>query len=70
MNGIENYSSVGENFLEGLTDTLFQGFLPQGGHKFSKGGGGQCPPKGGGGLVKYPATLIISNKTPEAGKVF
>ena len=57
MNGIKNYPAAGENkkklFLR-LTDTLFQGFLPQ-------GGGGvifsmvAMPPKGEGeGAVKYP----------------
>ena len=69
MNGIENYPTAGEFFLENfilkVSDTLSQGFLSQG------GGGGQCLPpwlfqgghtffKGGnapplgGGAVKYP----------------
>ena len=49
---IKNYPAAGENFLENVilkvSQTLFQGFLPQGGHTFFKGGGG------GGGAVKYP----------------
>ena len=34
MNGIKNYPAAGENFLENVivkvSQTLFQGFLPQG----------------------------------------
>ena len=67
MNGIENYPAAGEFFLENVilkvSQTLFQGFLSQG------GGGGAMPPLtsprgayifqgggggGGGGAVKYP----------------
>ena len=42
MNGIENYPAAGkfvlENVILKVSDTLFQGFLPQVGHKFFKGG--------------------------------
>ena len=45
MNGIENYPAAGDFFLENVilkvSQTLFQGFLSQGGgggHKFFKGG--------------------------------
>ena len=48
MNGIENYPAAGENFLENVilkvSQTLFQGFLSQGGHTFFKGGGAMPPP--------------------------
>ena len=57
INGIENYSAAGENFLENVilkvSQTHFSKvFYPKGGggHKFFKGGG-QCPPRG---AVKYP----------------
>ena len=48
INRIENYPAAGETFLENVilkvSQTLFQGFLPQGGHKFFKGA---MPPRGG-----------------------
>ena len=71
MNGIENYPAA-DTLFQGhtfprITDTLFRGFLPQGGGGNApplasprgayifQGGGGQCPPRGGG-AVKYPAS--------------
>ena len=66
MNGIVNYPAAGEFFLENVilkfSQTLFQGFLSQGGaYIFQEaggggggGGGGQCPPRGG---CEVPCTL-------------
>ena len=63
MNGIVNYPAAGEFFLENVilkfSQTLFQGFLSQGGaYIFQEAGGGgvgggAMPPLGG--AVKYPA---------------
>ena len=57
MNGIVNYPAAGEFFLENVilkvSQTLFQGFLSQGGAYIFQGGGGNAPPRGG--AVKYPA---------------
>ena len=69
-NGIENNPASGEFFLENVILKVSQTHFPRisiprgdqwppwlsqggGGHKFFKGG--QCPPLGGGGGVKYPA---------------
>ena len=50
MNGRENYPAAGEICLENailkVSQTLFQGFLPQG---------------GGGGAVKYPGHRFKSS---------
>ena len=53
LNGIENYPAAGENFLENVilkvSLTHFsKDFFPKGGIHFSRGGGGQCPPRGRG----------------------
>ena len=55
MNGIENYPAAGENFLENVilkvSQTHFSNdFYPKGRHTFFKGGGGNAPSRGGGGL--------------------
>ena len=71
MNGIENYPAAGKFFLENVilkvSQTHFsKDFYPKGGGGpmpplgFAKGGihfsrGGNAPPRGGGGAVKYPA---------------
>ena len=52
MNGIENYPTAGEIFLENFILKVSQTHFSKGGHKFFNGGNA---PLGGGGAVKYPA---------------
>ena len=53
LNGIENYPVSGEKFLKMLFLRSHKHTFPRiyttRGHTFFKGGGGQCPPRGGGG---------------------
>ena len=58
-NGIENYPTAGENFLENFILKVSQTHFPRistprRGINFSRGGGGQCPPLGGGGGREVP----------------